>query len=144
MSRPLKFALTTTDLAFLLYWAVAALLELGIIDIPRDMMYADYDDPRVSAWNWSFFPLDIAFSVVGLMAVRAARRGDPLWRPLAIVSLVLTMTAGGMAIAYWTILSEFFPAWYIANLVLLVWPMIFLPGLIREAAAPREAPSPAA
>ena len=134
MSRLLKFSLTTTDIAFLLYWTMAALLELGLIDIPRDMMYADYDNPRVSAWNWSFFPLDIAFAIAGLMAVRAARRGAPLWRPLAIISLVLTMTAGGMAVAYWTILGEFYPAWYLSNLILLIWPMFFLPGLVRDTA----------
>lgn len=144
VSRILKFCLTTTDIAFLMYWALAALLELGVINIPRDMMYADYDDPRVSAWNWSFFPLDIAFAVAGLTAVRAAHRGDPVWRVLAIVSLVLTMTAGGMAVAYWTLMGEFFPAWYISNLVLLVWPMFFLPNLLRETAASRAAPNPAA
>lgn len=132
MSRILKFSLTTTDVAFLIYWTIAALLELGALDIPRDMMYADYDNPRVSAWNWSFFPLDVIFSVVGLMAVHASRNGNPIWRPLAIVSLVLTMTAGGMAIAYWTLLSEYFPAWYISNLILLIWPLFFLPSLIRQ------------
>lgn len=139
MSRLLKFSLTTTDIAFLIYWTLAALLELGAIHIPKDMMYADYDNPRVAAWNWSFFPLDIIFSIMGLAAVRAARRGDPVWQPLAIISLVLTMTAGGMAVAYWTIMGEFFPGWFIANLILLVWPMFFLPSLIRGMAGQASA-----
>lgn len=130
MSRLLKFSITTTDIAFIVYWTLAALLETNVIHIPKDVMYADYDNPRVAAWNWSFFPLDMAFSMIGLAAVRAERRGDPIWRPLAIVSLVLTMTAGGMAVAYWTLMGEFFPGWYIANLALLIWPLFFLPSLI--------------
>jgi hypothetical protein len=35
-------------------------------------LYAEADNPRVVAWNWSFFPLDIAFSLTGILAVRYA------------------------------------------------------------------------
>ena len=63
------------------------------------------------------------------MAVRAARQYNSLWRPLTIISLVLTMTAGGMAVSYWAILDEFDPAWFPPNLALVIWPMFFLPGL---------------
>ena len=62
----------------------------------------------------------------------AARRGDPIWRPLAIVSLTLTMAAGGMAVNYWTILGEFEPAWYGPNLALVIWPLFFMRSLIAE------------
>ncbi len=132
MSRPLRGLLVLTDLLFLIYWTVAALSELGFLAVPPEMMYADYEHPRVAAWNWSFFPLDIVFSIVGLAAVRTHRRGLPQWRPLALVSLVLTMTAGGMAVSYWTILGEFDPGWFLPNLLLLLWPVFFLPGLIRQ------------
>lgn len=134
MSRTLRFALLTTDVAFLVYWAVVALDALGVMRIPAELLYADAHEPRVVAWNWSFLPLDIAFSLTGLEAVRLAQRGDPGWRPLALVSLVLTMVAGGMAVSYWALLREFDPAWFLPNLVLLIWPAFFLRSLVRATA----------
>jgi Family of unknown function (DUF5360) len=133
MSPLLRFAISATDILFLLYWTVAALDAAGVVAIPSDWLYANAHDPRVVAWNWSFFPLDIAFSVTGLYAVRLASRGDARWRPMALVSLVLTMVAGGMAVAYWTLLGEFDPAWYLPNLALLLWPMAFIGPLLRAA-----------
>ena len=130
MPRALKFALATTDLAFLVYWSVSGLAQAGAIHIPAAWMYAHYDQPSVVAWNWSFLPLDLMFSTTGLTAVAAAQRGSPLWRPLALLSLAFTMAAGGMAVAYWTLLREFEPAWFLPNLTLVLWPLIFLPGLM--------------
>ncbi|MCI4644789.1 MAG: YvaD family protein [Hyphomonadaceae bacterium] len=116
------------------YWAVALLALFNVFQLPPDLMYGDYTDPRVSAWNWSFFPLDLAFSVFGYLAVSAARRQAPVWRSYAIISLILTMTAGGMAVAYWAILREFDPSWFLPNLVIFAWPVFFLPGLIKGTA----------
>ena len=130
MPRSLKYLLTVTDVLFILYWTIAALAELEVISISPEYMYADYDESRVVAWNWSFFPLDIAFSIAGLWAIRLARIGNPVWVPLAIISLILTMTAGGMAVAYWTILGEFDPLWFLPNLLLVVWPLFFLRRLV--------------
>jgi hypothetical protein len=73
----------------------------------------------------------VAFSLCGLRALAAARRGDAAWRPLALISMVLTCVAGGMAVGYWALLREFNPAWFLPNLALLLWPLIFLPGLVR-------------
>lgn len=141
MSPQLRLALTVTDLAFISYWTAAALDAAGLITIPADWLYAHAHDPRVVAWNWSFLPLDLAFSLTGLYAVRLARRGDPSWRAMTLISLVLTMTAGGMAVAYWTLLREFDPAWFGANLALLVWPIFFVGKLVCPAS--REGPAPA-
>ncbi|MFZ5669272.1 MAG: DUF5360 family protein [Pseudomonadota bacterium] len=138
MSRSLGLALTITDWLFLAYWTVSALDRLGLAPIPADLLYANAHDPRVIAWNWSFFPLDIAFSLTGLAAVRASRRGQAAWRPLALISLVLTMVAGGMAVGYWTLLGEFEPSWFLPNLALLLWPMAFLPGLVRALASDHD------
>jgi hypothetical protein len=132
MNRRLALALTVTDLLFLTYWGVSALDALGLISVPADLLFAGHDEPRVVAWNWSFLPLDLAFSILGLSAVRAARAGLGVWRPLALMSLVCTMIAGGMAVAYWGLLGEFDPAWFLPNLALLIWPMAFLPGLVRD------------
>jgi hypothetical protein len=51
------------------------------------------------AWNWSFLLPDAAFSATGIAALRAARRGDVVWLPLTLLSIAITMTAGGMAVA---------------------------------------------
>ena len=131
MPRGLALALTVTDLAFLLYWTLAALSQIGLVEIPREWMYANYDRPGVIAWNWSFLPMDLAFSFFGLRAVSASRRGLP-WRAHAIVSLTLTMAAGGMAVSYWTILSEFDLFWFGTNLALVVWPLFFMRTLLSE------------
>lgn len=133
MSRPLRLLLLLTDVAFLIYWVVAGLHEARLLILPDDWLYPNANDPRVKAWNWSFFPLDLAFSATGLAAVAAMQRGRP-WRHLAIVSLVLTMVAGGMAVSYWTLTGEIEWSWYGANLALLIWPLFFLPGLMRDQA----------
>lgn len=50
------------------------------------------------------------------------------------------MTAGGMAIGYWTILREFDPLWYGMNLSLVVWPIFYLRPFFRaETAGPNDA-----
>ena len=136
MGRRLAIALAVTDLLFLAYWATAALSVARLLPLPPQLMYAGYGEARVTAWNWSFLPLDLAFSVVGLFAVRAARRDDPLWRPLALISLILTQVAGLMAVGYWALMGEFDPSWFLPNLALVVWPVFFLPGLICDLAAP--------
>ena len=131
MSRSLRLALLVTDLAFLASWIVGLASLAGLFSLPASLMYADYDNPIVFAWNWSFLPLDLAFSFTGLLAVAAARRGDPRWRGLALLSLAFTMAAGGMAVAFWAIRGEFDPAWFLPNLALVLWPLAFLPGLLR-------------
>ncbi len=138
MPRALAVAITVTDVAFLLYWTLAALSQAGVVQIPPDWMYANYQKPDVIAWNWSFLPMDLAFSFFGLKSVAAARRGDPVWRPYAIVSLTLTMAAGGMAVSYWVILLEFDPTWFLANLTLVVWPLFFLQPLLAFRPESRE------
>jgi hypothetical protein len=135
MAPSLAVGLAATDIIFLSYWAIAALHAAALIQIPPDWLYANSDDPRVVAWNWSFFPLDVAFSLTGLAAVRLARRGADAWRPLALISLILTMVAGGMAVGYWVLLREFDPFWIGANALLLIWPIPFLRGLVGDLSA---------
>jgi hypothetical protein len=76
MSNSLRLSLSITDIVFLAYWLVSALHLAGVLPIPADWLYADADDPRVVAWNWSFLPLDLAFSLTGLTAhsVRPSRK----------------------------------------------------------------------
>ena len=121
-----------TDIGMLLYWAITAAMALKVIDIPGEWLFKDYHDPRVMAWNWSFFPLDLAFSYCGLHALSLSKKGDTRWRLFALVSLSLTMTAGGMACAYWTLLGEFDLVWYGMNASLVVWPLFYLRDFFAE------------
>tara|TARA_R110000868_G_scaffold128679_1_gene336954 strand:+ start:2138 stop:2545 length:408 start_codon:yes stop_codon:yes gene_type:complete len=132
MPTSLKVMLGVTDLLFLSYWGVSGLYVLGIMNVPESMLYANYHDLRVFAWNWSFLPLDVIFSVTGLMAITAANRGRPWWPSLALISLVLSSAAGGMAISYWIILCEFDPSWFLPNLVLFLWPLFFIRGIFMR------------
>lgn len=136
MSKQLKALILITDMLFLTYWSLSLLDILGVFQLPPSMMYAEFDQPRVFAWNWSFFPVDVLFSITGIAAVRLANDGDPRWLPMAMISLCLTFVAGLMAIGYWTILGEFDPAWYLPNLALAVWPLFFLPGLLNDFVRP--------
>jgi hypothetical protein len=140
MSRRLSMFMLATDMLFLAYWSLSLLAQLGLMAPPAGLMYAGYDQPRVIAWNWSFMPTDILFSVSGIVAVLLARRSSRLWHPVAIMSLCFTMIAGLMAISYWTLLREFDPVWYLPNLALVVWPLFFLPGLVRQSAAIGDGP----
>ena len=134
MRPSLKWALTTTDVAFMAYWSATLLECVGLISIPSEWLYAHAHAPRVIAWNWSFFRLDIAFSITGLWAVRAGAQDKAVWRPLALISLILTIVAGTMACGYWMLLGEVDAVWFGMNAVLVVWPLVFLPRLVREMA----------
>ena len=100
--------------------------------MPVAAMYAGYGTPMIDAWNWSFAPLDIAFAITGLVSVRLAGAGDARWRSWAIISLVLTMCAGGMAVGFWALLGSFDLSWWVPNLILLLAPLIWLPALLRQ------------
>ena len=120
MSWKLRAAFLATDSLFLAYWSLSALIQAHVIAVPSGWMYEGFNQPRVVAWNWSFLPLDLAFSLLGFAAVAYGRRGDPTWRPLALLSLAFTMAAGGMAVGYWLILGDIEPSWLIPNLLLVV------------------------
>jgi hypothetical protein len=134
LPRGLKTSLLITDVGFLLYWALTALAAAGAIHIPAEYLYSDYDDPLVVAWNWSFMPLDVILSIAGIAAVSLHRAGNRSWRGLAVVSLALTFCAGLMAISFWAIRGDFDPTWWGVNLALTVWPLFYLPRLIRPRA----------
>jgi hypothetical protein len=134
MSRALALGIVITDVVFSLYWALSAAYLSGLVDVPDAYLFSGYHDRHLVAWNWSFFPLDLAATAFGAWAILASRRQGE-WRTLAAVSLALWSTAGGMAVAYWTLMGEFDPSWFLPNLVVFVWPLFFLPGLIRPSAS---------
>ncbi len=121
-----------TDVGMLLYWAITAAMALSLVNIPGEWLFKDYHDPRVVAWNWSFFPLDILFSVTGLASLRMEKTSHPNWKMMATISLTLTFCAGLMAIAYWLIVQDFDPTWWIPNLFLMLWPLPYLWTFMRR------------
>jgi hypothetical protein len=130
--RGLAPLLAVTDVGFILYWSVTGLAAAGVVSIPAAYLYKGYHDPMLVAWNWSFAPLDLAASLLGLAALAALRAGRA-WRGLAIASLAFTSVAGGMAIAFWALSGDFDLGWWAPNLVLFAWPWLYLPGLMRDA-----------
>jgi hypothetical protein len=123
-SAPLRALLLITDLGFLLYWSVTALHLL-----PASLLFKDYANPILVAWNWSFLPLDLGASFLGLAALHLARKGRPQWHFAALLSLTLTACAGLMALSFWTLRSDYDPLWWAPNAFLLVWPLFFLKQL---------------
>ena len=110
---------TLTEIAMLAYWVVAGLLVLDVISIDPALMYSDYQNPLVVAWNWSFFPIDVAFAVCGLTAMFAPI--DQFLRfKLEVVASVLMLCVGIMAISYWVITRDFDIAWWCMNLWLVL------------------------
>ncbi len=133
--RALRPFFLVVDFGFIAYWAITA---LGLI--PADLLFKDYHDPILVAWNWSFLPLDLAISATGLPALWLWRRGRAEWRPLALVSLVLTSCSGLMAVAFWGFRCDFDLWWWGPNLFLLLYPLYFIPRLIGEETGGRLVP----
>ncbi|MFN8439259.1 MAG: DUF5360 family protein [Caldilineaceae bacterium] len=119
--KTLKILFWVVDLGFVLYWLIT-LLHL----IPPSFLFKDYDNPILSAWNWSFLPLDLLISTTGMLSLWRFQRHDPQWRSFALISLVLTFCSGLQAIAYWGIRGDFDPFWWGPNLFLLLYPLFFI------------------
>jgi Family of unknown function (DUF5360) len=115
-----------TDLGFIAYWLITALHLISV-----QFLFQDYTNPILTAWNWSFLPLDLMVSASGLAALWAYHQKLELWRSFALISLVLTFSSGLNAIAFWVIRGDFDPTWWIPNLYLLIYPLFFLPKLFK-------------
>ncbi len=115
------------DIGFILYWAITL---LGII--PSENLFQDYANPLLVAWNWSFLPLDLLISATGIASLALYARQRALWAPLALISLTFTFVSGLQAIAFWTIRGDFDLAWWAPNLFLMIYPLFFIPGLLRQ------------
>jgi hypothetical protein len=123
MARALKILLFVTDVGFILYWAITALVACGLLAVPPEWLFKDYHNPDIVAWNWSFMPLDLLASLSGLIAVRRASLQQH-WQTMALISMSLTFCAGFMAITFWTVQRSFDAAWWAPNLFLTLWPLI--------------------
>ena len=115
----LRTATTITELAMLAYWVLAGALVLKLISIDPALMYSDYENPLVIAWNWSFFPIDVAFAFAGLSA-RFGTFAEQTKFKLRTIGSVLMICAGVMAVSFWTITGDFNITWRGVNLWLIV------------------------
>jgi len=121
-----EFQLTVTELGITAYWIFAGLMAAELLNIPAEYMYTDHLNPTVIAWNWSFFPIDIAFAICGLTARFGGIRPS-LRHGLEIIAATLMLAAGIMAISFWAIRGEFDPWWWGPNFWLIglaVWSLV--------------------
>jgi hypothetical protein len=123
----LRVNLWITDVGFLTYWFVTA---LGVL--PESWLFKDYENPILKAWNWSFLPLDLLASVLGLTSLYLARKDSLHWRSIALMSLCLTFTAGFMAITFFALRGDFEAQWWIPNTYLTLWPILCVYPLLCE------------
>lgn len=126
MSRSLKILFLITDIGFIIYWAITY-LKL----IPDEYLYQDYSNKLLVIWNLSFMPLDILISITGFMSLCFYKRRNNIWLPFTLISLILTSVSGLQAIVFWTIKLDFDLTWWLPNLYLLIYPLFFIPSLIK-------------
>jgi hypothetical protein len=124
--KRLKYFFLVVDIGFIIYWLIT-LLKV----IPSEYLFKDYQNPILVAWNWSFLPLDLFISGTGLASLWLWKADNQGWKPLALISLVLTFCSGLQAIAFWFLRDDFDISWWIPNLFLLIYPIFFIPGIIR-------------
>ncbi|BDA77359.1 hypothetical protein LPTSP3_g02890 [Leptospira kobayashii] len=110
-----------TDIGFVLYWLIT-ILHI----IPDEWLFKDYTNPLLVSWNWSFLPLDLLISFSGLLSLHLYGKANAAWKPVSLISLVLTFSSGLQAIAFWGIRLDFDITWWLPNLYLLLYPIYFI------------------
>ena len=123
MKKLISVLLTSTEIGMISYWVVAFLMLFGVLHIPPEYMYSDYKNPTIIAWNWSFFPIDLIFSIAGLYA-RFGQHALYKKQLLETVSISLMFCAGLMAISFWTIQNSYDIFWWGTNIWLIVLSVI--------------------
>ena len=125
--KKLKILFLVTDIGFVLYWLIT-LFHL----IPQSMLFKDYTNPILVAWNWSFLPLDLMVSATGLFSLYLYNKGNGKWRKISLISLVLTFCSGLQAISFWALRFDFDLLWWIFNSYLIIYPLFFIKALLRD------------
>jgi hypothetical protein len=125
--KRLKVFFLATDIGFLTYWFITVLHI-----IPEGLVFKDYNNPIISAWNWSFLPLDLSISFTGISSLILYFRSNPLCKKLALISLTLTFCSGLQAVSFWFLRSDYDLIWWVFNLYLVLYPLFFVKGLIKE------------
>lgn len=124
-----KAILIGTDAGLVVYWVLTA---VGIVSVGGGHM--------LSAWNWSFLPLDSLAAVLGL-TWSLVPRGSRWSTPLLAAALALTHAAGLMAISFLALWGTWAAAWWIVNLWLTLMPVVVVLTALHRSwlgAAPRS------
>lgn len=124
--RRLKYFIFITDIGFVIYWLVV-FWEM----IPPEYLFSNYQNPILKNWNWSFFPLDWCISALGFYSLWLYKKNKPIWRNIVLIALVLTSVSGLQAISFWWFAKDFNLTWWLPNLFLLIYPLFFIPRLIK-------------
>jgi hypothetical protein len=124
--RRLRVVFLCVDVGFIVYWVCAG---LGLF--PQEWLFKDYDNPILQAWNFSFLPLDLLISATGFCALFCQVKGNDVWQPLSLISLVLTFCSGLQAIAFWALRADYDVTWWAPNVFLMVYPLYFLIPMLR-------------
>ena len=77
MLRATKGLMLVTDVGFVFYFAITG---LGLI--PGEWAFADYANPLMVDWNWSFLWIDLLASVTGLTSLWLLRRNRAIRHPV--------------------------------------------------------------
>ncbi|AEI50047.1 DUF5360 family protein [Runella slithyformis] len=125
--KTLRSLFWVIDSGFIIYWAITF---SGLI--PSEYLYNDYSNPLLVDWNWSFFPLDTAISITGFSSLYLRNRQKPIWLVWAIISLTLTFCSGLQAVSFWGLRGDFSWIWWLPNLFLMAYPIIFIPRLLQK------------
>ena len=96
---------------------IGKLVYYDISRYPGRVALQRLTNPILVNWNWSFLPLDLAISATGLTSLWLYCKQNGMWRPLAIVSLVLTFVSGLQAIGFWLFAGDFNMTWWLPNLL---------------------------
>ncbi|EQA36265.1 hypothetical protein LEP1GSC047_2605 [Leptospira inadai serovar Lyme str. 10] len=116
-----------TDIGFILYWGITS-----IKIIPDEFLFKDYSDPILSAWNWSFLPLDLFISFTGLTSLYLFNKRISAWKNFAILSLGFTIASGIQAISFWIIREDVSLLWWAPNLYLIFYPLFYVRFLLKN------------
>lgn len=125
MSPLYKRLLVAVDAGLLLYWA-AVFLNL----IPEHLRFKDYSNQVIQAWNWSFFPLDVAAALIVFLGAYLTRVGSRVGDLVLTVGLMLTFCAGFMAISFWSFYRDFDLLWWGPNALLMIIPALALGSMV--------------
>jgi hypothetical protein len=116
-----KTLLVLTDLGLLAYWTLTA---LGVVSVGSSSW--------LSAWNWSFLPLDLLAVAMGL-TWSLLPHGHRWARPALAVALALTHAAGLMALSFFVLWGTWDASWWLINLWLAIMPIALTVGIALRA-----------
>lgn len=123
--KKLKVMFLITDIGFVIYWFIT-LFHL----IPQNLLFKDYSNPVLVAWNWSFFPLDMLISITGFLGLYLYNKKNVLWKKISLISLTFTICSGLQAVSFWQIRGDFDLIWWGLNSYLIIYPIFLIKGLL--------------